>query len=448
MEKPDPPTAVGNRGSRRIGLTSPSPLNVLVLPGGTEIGLEIWRSLRYCKEVRLYSAGQAVSQHADCVFKQHFVLPSVYEPDWLDRLNELIAQSEIDYIFPAHDDVLVALADNRGRIHARIVTSPSRTCQITRSKRSTYDTLRAVVPVPRVYEAQSEVDEFPVFVKPDRGQGTQRARIVGNPKYLSALVELESDLVICEYLPGEEFTVDCFSDRQSGLLFCEGRTRRRVRTGISMNSSPASSDLFRRYAAEISSQLELHGAWFFQLKRDRQGTLKLLEVGPRIAGTMALHRVLGINFPLLSIYEQERIPIEIMRNDIDLEIDRALINRYRHSLEYRTVYVDLDDTLIFRADVNTQLVRFIYQSINSGKRIVLLTRHEGPVHDVLAGARLDGLFDEVIQLDRASAKSEYIHDPLGILIDDSFTERKEVSSKVGIATFDCSMIEMLLDDRV
>ena len=34
-----------------------APRNVLVFPGGTEIGLEIWSALRDVKDIRLHSAG-------------------------------------------------------------------------------------------------------------------------------------------------------------------------------------------------------------------------------------------------------------------------------------------------------------------------------------------------------------------------------------------------------
>ena len=36
----------------------------------------------------------------------------------------------------------------------------------------------------------------------------------------------------------------------------------------------------------------------FSIKKDYDGTLKLLEVAPRIGGTMATHRVIGVNFAL------------------------------------------------------------------------------------------------------------------------------------------------------
>jgi len=429
-------------------------LNVLVFPGGTEIGLEIWRALRHCKEILLYSAAANVSNHAPYVFAKHFVVPSVYEPGWLDALNKIIVEFNIDYVFPAHDDVIVALAEKAAQLRARVISSPPETCLLTRSKSLTYKFFANVLPVPKIYEHPDSVPEYPVFVKPDRGQGAQGARIVNTREELYALLrEQESGgrYLILEYLPGEEYTVDCLSDRERGLLFCRGRQRVRTRGGISVHSSPASdiqNEVFREYAEIISSRLALYGAWFFQVKKSKSGTYTLLEIAPRIAGTMALYRVLGVNFALLSIYEQERIPFEILVNSINVEIDRALVNRYKHSLEYRTVYIDLDDTLIQDGLVNVDLVRFLYQCVNEGRQIVLLTKHTGDVEALLRRHRLWGLFDDIIQLDASANKADYIQGPDAIFIDDSFSERKAVANLHKIPTLDCSMIEMLIDERV
>lgn len=422
--------------------------NVLIFPGGTEIGLEIQRALSQCKEIYLYSAGALVSNHAPFVFARHFSVPSVHEPTWLDSLNQIVAEKEIDYIFPAHDDVIVALAQNAERIGARIVSSPLETCLLTRSKSGAYQLFEGTLPVPKLFTNLQTINEFPVFVKPDKGQGSQDTHIVYNKEQLLSLLRNDREYLVMEYLPGEEYTVDCFSDREKGLLFCGGRQRIRIRSGISMHSCPVHDDVFAEYARKISDKLALHGAWFFQVKRDRHDVLKLLEMAPRIAGTMALHRVQGVNFALLSIYEQERMPIGILLNQVTVEIDRALVNRYRHSVRYGTVYVDLDDTLILNGAVNVQLVAFLYQCLNAGIRIVLLTKHEADVDQTLRNYRLVEIFDEIIHIDQPAEKWNFIREPDAILIDDSFSERKSVSERLGILTFDCSMLEMLMDDRV
>jgi carbamoyl-phosphate synthase large subunit len=422
---------------------------VLVFPGGTEIGLEINSALRQCKEVELFSGGLATSNHAPFVYAQHFELPSIHQQGWIDALNCLIDGLKIDYIFPAYDDVLVALAENRDRIRARVATSPLETCLVTRSKRQTYRRFRDVLPVPHVYESPSLVDQFPVFVKPDKGQGSQNTHLVHDPDQLAVVLRSDPSALILEQLPGDEYTVDCFSDRDNGLLFCAGRLRTRIRNGICMSSRGIAAKEFRDFAERISGVLTFHGAWFFQLKRNTQGTLKLLEIAPRIAGAMATHRILGVNFPLLSLYEQERLPIQIMINPIEVALDRALTNRYSHNLRYSTVYVDLDDTLILRGKVNVRLVAFLHQCINNGIKLVLLTRHTAEVGQTLRRYRLYEIFDEIIRVaPRPDCKSTHIKERDAILIDDSFNERYAVMTTLGLPTFDCSMLEMLMDDRV
>jgi len=422
--------------------------NILVFPGGTEIGLEIYKSLCQCKDIRLYSAVSNVSNHASYVFNRNFVIPSIRDQTCIDSLNQIIVRHEIDYIFPAHDDIILKLVQNANRIKARIISSPLETCLVTRSKFKTYHLFSDTLPVPQLYDNLDDIKQYPVFVKPDKSQGSQNTHIVYNKKHLSFLLEENREYIVMEYLLGKEYTIDCFSDRDKGLLFLGGRERIRTRNGISMNSRPVQDSVFINYANLISEKLTLHGAWFFQLKKDKHGTYKLLEIAPRIAGTMAVHRVQGVNFALLSIYEQERIPLEIQINRSDIEIDRALVNRYRHKLNYKVVYIDLDDTLIVNGTVNVNLVRFLYQCINKGIQIVLLTKHTTRIDQTLRKYRLSGIFNEIIQIKKSESKSDYIHDNSAILIDDSFSERKNVNEKLGIPTFDCSMLEMLLNERV
>lgn len=422
------------------------PLKVLVFPSGTEIAMEIWQSLKDCRGIELYGASSATSSHGPYVFSKHYEIPDVHDPRWLDELNLLLRRECIDYVFPAHDDVVLALAEKRDNVASGVVSSPAETCIITRSKLKTYRLLNGTVPTPIVYESPDSVPEYPVVVKPDIGQGSQGVAIVRSESELRALVSRVPGLIITEYLPGDEYTVDCFTDRERGLLFCRGRQRIRVKSGIAMNSRPVHDESFYHFARAISEKLAFHGAWFFQIKKDREGHLKLLEVAPRIAGTMALHRVQGVNFALLSLLEQERVPVDVLPYDFTVEIDRALVNRYRHNLVYGTVYVDLDDTLVVGGKVNTSLIRFVYQCVNNQIPVVLLTKHEDNLEGYLKRHRLAGLFDRIVKVPRGEPKAHYIKESDAILIDDSFQERRECAAR-GIMTFDTSMIEVLLDER-
>ena len=408
--------------------------------------MEIHRSLSAAKGIRLFSAGSGDRNHASCVFARHHIVPNVFESGWLDALNAVIAQCTIDYVFPAHDDVLLSLAENSKDLKATVVASPLETCRIARSKSATYRYLRGVLPLPQLYERLSDITDYPVFAKPDRGQGSQGARIVSSAADVLAVMNENRGHIFTEYLPGEEYTVDCFSDRVCGLRFSSGRERLRTRAGISMQTRPVQNPVFEEYARAIESRLKLRGAWFFQLKRSREGLLKLLEVGPRVAGAMGMHRVLGVNFPLLSLYDWEGFPISIAVNKVEVELDRALTNRYRHNLQLRSAYVDFDDTVIVRGCLNTVLIRFLYQCVNHRVRLVLLTRHRGNLDEALKQHRISGLFDEIVQVCPDEAKVDYMQGDGAVLIDDSFCEREQAAGR-GFLTFDTSMVEMLLDDR-
>lgn len=428
-------------------LCSSPPWRVLIFPGGTEIGLEINRALRDCKEVELLSAGQSVPSAAEFRFRTHLTLPLIDRPECADALADAIDAHAIDAVFPAHDDVVLGLARLAPRLNAAVITSPRQTCEICRSKTATYQALASVVPVPRVFTTIEEA-RFPLFVKPDRGQGSARARRIDSRQELQLALHLEPDLVASEYLPGEEYTIDCFSDRNAGLLYHSPRVRTRTRAGISMQSRAVHDPRLSAMAIAIGGRLKLHGAWFFQARIDLHGEPRLLEVAPRISGTMALSRVRGVNFPLLSLFEAAGVALQVSGIDGEIEISRSLDNHYKTNIVYPAVYIDLDDTLILREKVNERLIRFIFQCINRGIPVRLLTRHRGDLPKILQRHRLAGLFDEIIHVGLDHPKHTMIREPDAIFIDDSFRERYAATQSCGVRSLDPASVECLLDDRV
>jgi carbamoyl-phosphate synthase large subunit len=425
---------------------------VLVFPGGTEVGLEIWRSLRHCKEVKLFSAASGVKQHAPFVYARHREIPPTADRACLGALRELIEEWAIDCIFPANALVIDFLDLYRDDLPCKLIAAPSDVLAMTRSKTATYDTLRHVFAVPELHVDVDENSGFPLFIKPDAMYGAQGARIVESHAEFLARPPGPGDIV-CEYLPGEEFTVDCFSDRHGEILFAGPRTRERIRMGTSMHSETPSSEVggeLCEMAAKIQQCIPMRGAWFFQAKVGKHGHLVLLEVESRIAGTMAMHRVQGVNFALLSILDAFDLDVRVHSLPAaDVVIDRVLTNRYAHSLEYDTVYVDLDDTIIVNGQLNLVLIRFLYQCVNKGIRLVLVSKSVAAEPSAcLDQWRIAPLFDAVHWLRESESKVDYMLPGRGIFIDDSFSQRMEAEARLGIPTFDPSMVELLLDERI
>jgi carbamoylphosphate synthase large subunit len=421
-------------------------IKVLITPAGTEIGREIFSSLRHEKSVELVLAGADYDNHARYIGHEYFLLRGVNEPGWLEDLQAFVRLHAIDFIFPAHDDVLLAYAMHQDEIAAKIIAPPREACLITRSKQRTYHKVSDLIPVPKCYQSIEDIDIWPVFVKPDCGQGSQGALKIADKVTLEKHLASNPGLLICEYLPGEEYTVDCFTQTGKGVLFCQARTRERVRAGISMASRTIEIPGIAELAESLSQRLNLLGSWFFQIKRAKNGTLSLLEIAPRIAGTMALNRVRGVNFPLLSLYEHRDIPVSINALNGEFKISRALVNRFKTDINYNSVYIDFDDTLVVHNQLCLPLISFIFQCINKKIPCILITRHAGDIHRSLKQWRINTLFDEVIHLRQNEKKSDYIVDRDAIFIDDSFRERRDVSEIRGIPVFDLSMIDLLLEE--
>jgi carbamoyl-phosphate synthase large subunit len=418
---------------------------VLVFPAGTEIGLEIFASLKDCKEVELFAAGQNTPNHAQFLYDTYHIIPSVHDESYIDALNTLIDTYDIQFIYPAHDDVIVALARDGNSIKANVLVPSYETCVITRSKSRTYQHLNEAIPVPKRYNSVDEVQTYPVIVKPDKGQGSWGVVRADTPTELRHAIETTDNGIVCEYLPGEEYTVDCFSHRTQGLLFAGARVRTRMRNGIAVSTHTVHLPEAIPYAEAISKHLQLHGAWFFQVKRATDGTLTLLEVAPRIAGSMSTHRMQGVNFAWLTILEAMGSKLSILHNPGTIMVDRALHSRFKHTFNYDKVYIDLDDTILFNNQVHLGAIQLIYQSINQQKQVILLTRHKGNLQETLLRHRLVGLFDSVIHLDTHQKKSEFIEYHDAIFIDDSFAERLDVAQSCNIPTFDLHMLNLLLE---
>lgn len=422
-------------------------INVLVFPCGSEIGLEVNEALKRDKHIRLFGLS-SVPCHGRFVYENYIEgIPFISSEGFIDELNAVIDNYDIDVLIPAYDDVILTLSDNRDKLHCRLVTSGAETCRIARSKKQTYSLLEGYDFIPCMYDINEIKEEnLPLFAKPDIGQGSEGVLMLETVDDLEKIISSGVDYVICELLPGKEYTVDCFTDRQGKIISMSMRGRNRIRNGISVNTTTAElTDEVRFIGEAINDKIGFDGVWFFQIKMDRNKKYKLLEVAPRVAGSMSLSRIRGFNYILNSVYQTMGYKIKSIENCIvDVEEDRALSNEFRIGIEYSTVYIDLDDTIILGEKVNTEAIAFLYHCVNNGKTIKMISRHPRKELETLENYKIDNrLFDEIIHVKNEELKSSFIKEKDAIFIDDAFRERDDVSRNSGIPVFDIDCIPAL-----
>lgn len=170
----------------------------------------------------------------------------------------------------------------------------------------------------------------PVVVKPAVSNGMRGVRILSTdawdvPRFLRdkplgleiSLDELLAilrrgpgwpELIVMEYLPGAEYSVDAFIGEKLELAL--PRLREKIRTGITFRSRSDFREDLSRHTLELARHLGLRFAFGFQFKLDAHGTPKLLECNPRIQGTMVASVFSGANLIWFGVKELLGEPVE------------------------------------------------------------------------------------------------------------------------------------------
>lgn len=410
-----------------------------IFPSGSAVTNEIVSSLQYCKNIEYIGVNSTCHNEYATLLKTNYsdCPPYTDAVSCIDYLLRICEIEECNFIIPTMDSSHYLLSKYESRFtdkQIRVISSSFETNQLCLSKKMTYSRLHDIIKCPFVYEYPSSSDEwnpfdFPVFIKPDIGYGSKHCKVVHSMDELNK--SYSSDSLVLEYLTGDEFTIDCFT-ANGKLMYVGVRQRVLYKNGLSIitkMSDVASPEYDSIYniATKIHNAIPFRGAWFFQLKYDKENKLTLLEISTRIAGASSINRLNGCNLVLLSILMHFGNPIAISSNNISDTVYKLHRNKVDDSvlLRYENVYVDLDDTLIVANAVNTKVLSFLYKCRNYDINVFLITRHR---HDILETLKRFCICADVFNggiihiTNESDKKSDFIKDH-SIFIDDSFRER-------------------------
>jgi carbamoyl-phosphate synthase large subunit len=170
----------------------------------------------------------------------------------------------------------------------------------------------------------------PVCFKPVVSNGSRGFRIINNSaneldlllnqKPSSVYISLEEavrilssgqfpELLVSEYLPGDEYSVDCLVSKGEPLLVVP-RLRKKMINGISVEGLFVKEETIITYCSRIIRELQLHGNIGIQVKANLEGKFLVLEINPRVQGTISAGLGAGINLPLLALKQELGLPIE------------------------------------------------------------------------------------------------------------------------------------------
>lgn len=235
---------------------------------------------------------------------ENFIVPMAKNEDrFIEQIVNKVEEHNIDVIFPNVDEELLVFARNKADIPCSIIISPFSTIDTCNDKSRLMSELETIVPLPLTGDIP------PSFcVKPKIGRGSRDIYKVENKRELGALIEYlglkginDSDLIIQEYLPGREYTVDALFDTNGGLVVAVPRRRVRIFGGASLVGITERNSQLISLVGKISRKLRFLGPVNFQFKEDKDSIPKLIEINPRCSGGMAITLKSGVNLPSLAL---------------------------------------------------------------------------------------------------------------------------------------------------
>ena len=279
-------------------------MNVLVTDTHYKNGLCAVRSLGRHGVTVVAAAPRRLAAGASSRFAAARIVypPPTRVDEFLSVINRAVERHSIDVILPMSLELVEVFARNRSSLpdHVQIPIVEMNKFVVAADKASAVSFARAVgVPTPTVFASPSEVERFPVVVKPSLGSGV--VRYVNNA---DELVEaFTPDSTIQEYLAGTGYGFSALFDHGVEKAFFMHRRVREypVTGGASTAAESFYDERLRDHGLKLLRTLGWHGVAMAEFIYDeRDGEYKLIEINPKFWGSLDLPIAAGVDFPWLA----------------------------------------------------------------------------------------------------------------------------------------------------
>ena len=322
-------------------------LNVLITGAGAPGAPGIIKCLKNNGERTVKIVGVDVKDRVPTIkfLDAFYSIPPANDPSFISFIVDICIKERINIIQPLVTKELEVFAKNIGLFeekNIKVCVSPIHNLEIANDKGKLLSLMRdANLIVPNFYivnnfngfvDAAKKLG-FPkstICFKPTKSNGSRgfriidskinRGRLLFEEKPNSTYIEYEDaceilkkypfpDLLVMEYMPGEEYSIDVLASMGKPLVIIP-RKRIALNGGISTNCLIEKNEEIIEYCKNIVSLLSLDGNIGIQVRKGSDGKYKILEINPRVQGTIVACCAAGANMPYLAIKSKlgEKIP--------------------------------------------------------------------------------------------------------------------------------------------
>lgn len=288
-------------------------MNILITSAGQRVSLvKAFKKelLKFNSEGKVFTTDlDPILAPACHISDEYFFVPKVTDKEYINEILNICINKNIKLIIPTIDTELLVLSENANLFKTngiKVVISEYYFIKLCRDKRLTNQFFKDKgIKIPKQFEKGGF--EYPVFVKPYDGSLSKGIFIANSPLDIKKEHLSNSKLMFMEYIcPNDydEFTVDCYYDKNSILRCVVPRKRIFIRAGEVSKAVALKNKIVIEFQDKLNYIRGVIGCITIQVFYHKENSSILgIEINPRFGGGYPLSYLAGANYPKWLIEE-------------------------------------------------------------------------------------------------------------------------------------------------
>ena len=244
-----------------------------------------------------------------------YIVPKSTDEDFIPTIRKIIKKENIELLLPTGNmeiDKFESLSDI-----TNVFMSNSDTIKLCNDKWEFYKKVKDDFDLPKTWD-NTDINFKNSIARPRYELGGSKGvfHCEDVHQYLSTY-HSDVEYIYSDYLPGQEYTVDVLCGYVAVV-----RKRLQTKAGISTQGEIIRDEYIENECMRMCNFLGLKGPVCIQLKEDKNGVPKFIEVNPRFGGGTYFTTLAGVNFVeiIIRILENKEIfisepkPIKVIRH--------------------------------------------------------------------------------------------------------------------------------------
>lgn len=327
--------------------------------------LNDWKKRNEKSDMPIFGCDMMDNTYGTGFTELYFKVKKGDEIGYIDEISNIVKKHNIDTIIPLTDPELLPLSSSLNDIECKVLISDEGDLKRILNKDVLYKGLDKISPKFIYCDNVDDVIQFTkafsdgesCFLKLVHSYGSRGTKkLIDDKKWLEGFYDKKpenfgytfpmvklaslikgSKLMALETLPGEEYSIDCVFDSNGKLFFYGVREREEIRNGICHTAKfiVDSDKEFFSVINKVTKFVKMKYNINIQVKRDINGDLKLLEINPRISGSIGSFFSVGHNLVGMGMDALNQNSLNVYDELTPADYDKSHSYRVSHFVGFR-----------------------------------------------------------------------------------------------------------------